>query len=228
MNTSNTINFLDQSILELINKNSSIKTLDAAIFAASQIDWNNNDIDARNALAFLIANAQKNKLAKVKPLDCPFKLASLFLAKVADPRVYLIEIYSTGAHLVASNGHVLIQIDHACEEGFYDAMGNKTDMDYRYPSFQKVMDCFDNRDKTVTLINESLAFYDSKSKSYTYGENHLFEAKYIDLLIKKLGVKHGYLCANKNGGDDILFFESIDSAKIKFVGCIMPLRVLKK
>jgi len=226
MNKSNTINFLDQSILELINKNSDIKSLDAAIFAASNIDWSHNDFETRKILAYFIANAQKKALTKIKPLDCPFKLASLFLSDKKDPRYYLQQIYSTGTHLVASNGHVLIRIDHACDAGFYDAMGHKTDMDARYPDFKKVMHNF-NVGCKVTLNNESLAFYDSKIKSYTYNESHQFCSTYIDLLIKKLGLKHGYLCANKNGGDDILFFESDTEANIQFVGCVMPLRVLK-
>jgi len=229
MSESNTINFLDQSNLDMLNKHSSIKTLDAAIFAASQIDWNNNDTDARNALAWLIANAQKKALAKVKPLDCPFKLASLFLADKKDPRYYLQQIYSTGTHLVASNGHVLIKINHVCEPGFYDALGNKTDMDARYPDFKKVMDCYIKlKSNTVTLVNNSLAFYGStKEKCYTYNEKNLFDSTYIDLLIKKLGLKHGYICKNKNGGDDILFFHSLPDSKIQFIGCIMPLRNLK-
>ena len=225
MNESNTINFLDQSTLDVINKNSSIKTLDAAIFAASQIDWNNNDKEARNALSWLIANAQKKALAKVKPMNCPFKLASIFMAK-KDVRYYLQQIYSTGTHLVASNGHVLIKIYHACESGFYDAMGSKTYMEARYPEFDKMMANF-HRDYQVALINDTLKFYDAKIKSYTYSDNHIFDAKYIDFLTKKLGLKHGYLCVNNNGGDDILFFESSNESKIQFVGCVMPLRVLK-
>jgi hypothetical protein len=121
----------------------------------------------------------------------------------------------------------LIRIDHACEEGFYDSLGHKTDMDAQYPSFQKVIDCFDNKERQVELMNESLAFYDSKIKCYTYSDNHQFNSTYVELLTKKIGLKHGYLCANKNGGDDILFFESDTKAKIQFVGCVMPLRVLK-
>jgi hypothetical protein len=90
------------------------------------------DDHVKLAIAYLVQAQAKKEVAKLKPNESPFKLASLFIGK-KDVRYYLNEIHSTGTHLEASNGHTYIRINHAVEPGFYDALGNKTEMKTKYP-----------------------------------------------------------------------------------------------
>jgi len=90
------------------------------------------------ALAWLVQAAQKKALAKLKPSDSPFKLASLFRAK-KDVRYYLNAIYSDGEKLLASDGHTLIRINHTVPKGFYHDNGIvNSDIEAVFPDFMRV------------------------------------------------------------------------------------------
>jgi hypothetical protein len=81
---------------------------------------------------------QKKALAKLKPSDSPFKLASLFRAK-KDVRYYLNAIYSDGENLIASDGHAIIKINHTVPAGWYHDNGIvNPDMDAKFPDFMRV------------------------------------------------------------------------------------------
>jgi hypothetical protein len=78
--------------------------------------------ETRAAIAFMLKKTE-SKAANKKELDGPFLLAAKFMAK-KDVRYYLNYIYSDGNTLTASTSHVLIQVNHKCEPGFYDQLGN--------------------------------------------------------------------------------------------------------
>jgi len=74
------------------------------------------------AICWLVQATQKKALAKLKPSDSPFKLASLFRAK-KDIRCYLNAIYSDGEKLLGCDGHTIIRINHTVPKGFYHDNG---------------------------------------------------------------------------------------------------------
>jgi hypothetical protein len=104
----------------------------------------NLDAQAITALQYMINKAQKKEAGQLK-LDNPFKVASLFMAK-KDIRFYLNFIYSDGAHLIASNGHIAIVVNHACQSGFYNSTGTLIENE----DFAKLP----NFDKYLQLVNE--------------------------------------------------------------------------
>lgn len=99
----------------------------------------NTEFDASNhnekllieVVRFLLPRFIKDEVKKLKISD-PFKLASLFRG-TDDTRFYLNEIYSNGSQLIASNGHVLILIDHPVPAGYYTDLGLMTQTAARYP-----------------------------------------------------------------------------------------------
>ena len=93
-------------------------------FAALAEDLNIEQLDpyTLDAIRYMVTKASGKEKAALKPNASPFKLASLFMAK-KDRRYYLCGIHANGTHLVATNGHMVIMVEHACEPGVYDALG---------------------------------------------------------------------------------------------------------
>ena len=90
------------------------------------------------AIAYLVQTAQKKAMAKIKPSDSPFKLASLFRAK-KDVRYYLTAIYSDDEKLLASDGHTIIRVNHAVPAGWYHDNGMvNSDMDAVFPDAKSI------------------------------------------------------------------------------------------
>jgi len=101
------------------------------------------------ALAWLVQATQKKALAKLKPSDSPFKLASLFRAK-KDVRRYLNAIYSDGEKLIASDGHTIIKINHTVPKGFYHDSGIiNPNIEAVFPDFMRVYNT-----KNTNIANE--------------------------------------------------------------------------
>lgn len=226
------INFLDQNITNELTKGKN--KIDEHIFNVSSIDWpdvdggyiklitlNSKEInEIKSALAFFIKENQKKAFKKIAK-DDPFKLASNFMG-IKDIRYYLNYIYSNGQNLIASNGHILISIDHKVNEGFYTKEGILTEFDAKYPDFNKVFNqSFDEP------ININSGIEEQKTAKLTYvnyknqkGIVQAFDKIYIDKL-KKLGVEKIQLF---NGSMFGLYFESSEKEKLTYTGIIMGLR----
>lgn len=84
----------------------------------------------------VLANYILKEETKTLPTTNPFKLGILFAGK-KDVRPYLNYIYSDGSKLLASNGHIIIIIDHQAEKGFYNGAGLRVDLDWKYPEFRR-------------------------------------------------------------------------------------------
>jgi len=206
------INFLDTVSISALK--SHINTTDICAYELGQIDWpdgnnGNRQLSYRETenllriVAYLLDKQRKKELATVKPLNDPFKLASLFMGK-NDIRNYLNEIYSDGTHLIASDGHALIKIHHQCAAGYYDAHGVKTDTYAKYPDFNRVLN--DKSPRYDAELSSSETFmYSPKVKAgklEANGKTHAYPFLSIQIL-KKIGVKTVQIneCGN-------MFFES--------------------
>lgn len=189
------------------------------------------ELDAMSieAVRFLIMTSEKKVVAPLKTND-PFKLASLFMAK-NDIRYYLNHIYSDGKQLIASNGHVLIRVQHECQEGFYTKAGiREYDADYaKFPdftkAFQKVNDkmiakIIDGEKRIVTSKMTGKQVTSEMTVQQVTGISDTGETKtewfnrdYL-ALVKRIKPDHISL------GDDVLYFKGSN-----FDGIVMPIRV---
>ena len=137
------LNLLLETKTPGINADKALKTL---------LEWNTVErlsSDETLALCWLVQATQKKALAKLKPSDSPFKLASLFRAKT-DVRYYLNAIYSDGEKLIACDGHTIIRVNHTAPKGYYhdNGLANPA-MDAKYPDFSRI-----NKTINTQLYNE--------------------------------------------------------------------------
>ncbi len=175
------------------------------------------DREALNAIHVLVQSHIKKTVARVKALDCPFKLASLFLADKKEIRSYLQNIYSNGTQLVASSGHILIRINHAIAPGYYQNNGIKIDgYEPTYPNFMRVFEGF--KSGVECSIDAYTPKHTAQNKiAYVY-EQCAIDEKYITLL-RSLGIKT--VIAHKT----CIYFQGVTNTGISFDGVIMYLKV---
>ena len=171
----------------------------------------------KQAIDYLLAQQRKKEVKALK-ISNPYKLASMFRAK-KDGRKYLNYIYSAGSKLIASNGHIAVEIDHVAPEGYYDDMGAPlSGIEYKYPSgmFERVFSAEGERvdiefkDGTEKVQRVGKKEYFTK---LTFGKFALNKC-YVDLF-KKAGATGGVY----NG-----FTLVIGLPQHNARGIIMPLR----
>lgn len=90
-------------------------------------------------------------------------------------RPYLHHVWSDGQTAVATDGHRLHKAALGLPEGFYDQQGNKLDIDFTFPNWQRVIP--DNGDQV--LIENITPF---NADAYQFGEysDYVFQMQYID------------------------------------------------
>jgi len=179
-------------------------------------------MEETRVLCWLVQETQKKKLGKLKPSDSPFKMATLFRAK-KDIRYYLNKIYSNGTHLIASDGHTVIRINHAVDTGYYYDNGMLDDsIDAKFPDFSRVVETIntsiENQCDPLNPNNERELFGGRKPSPIIHvtSENNekgsWFNAGYVDRT-RRVGATKYYLC------DDNLYFVGDN-----FDGFIMKIR----
>ena len=172
------------------------------------------------AIAFLVGKGE-TKAANKKDINNPFWLAAQFMAK-GEIRDYLNYIYSNGAELVASNGHVLIKIPHEVEPGYYNPSGNMALSidEYKYPNFDRVYNqpFFDDEPLDLTKPH-----YEKMTDGETpcpiagwivNGTDVWFQKQYIDLLLK-ISVTQAVISTN---------YIALKYETDSFSGIVMPIR----
>ncbi|MDE3021836.1 MAG: hypothetical protein KGI54_08255 [Pseudomonadota bacterium] len=181
------------------------------------------DPEYSNTIRWLIQKAAQKEKASVNPKDNHWKLASLFRAN-KDVRYYLNMIHATGSHLVASNGHVLIQIENNAPPGFYSDTGILLEgSDYaKFPDFNRIMGTV-NKECPIDYLKGETGSYSTKTSAVHYRKltaktsgTQLASAYYLEYLniLKRIGIKTAYLC------ESCLYFEGEG-----FKGLIMPMRI---
>ncbi len=200
------MNFLNQNI----NNPLSIDAAIHALCSSEQIE--ELDYGTINAIHVLVQASLKKQAVKIKPLDNPFKLASLFLADKKDDRDYLRYIYSTGEYLMASNGRILIKINHKCNTGYYDTFGNLTDYTHKYPDLNNKLQSFENGD-SVDIDDNEIESKDAKTKLNRFKQCTV-NNKYLNIL-KKISIKT--VTESEQG----LYFKSEDGY---FSGVVCPMQ----
>lgn len=184
-------------------------------FAALANDLNVEKLDQYtiDAIRYMVAKAAAKEKAALKPNESPFKLASLFMAS-KDPRYYLCGIHANGTHLTASNGHMLIMVEHACEPGVYDALGMPIPgaQEWKLPDFSRY---FRTQYSPIDYLSgeESIV---GNTAARLLGDTK-FNIDYLKLL-KRINTKETALSADTFLGSRVLHF-----AGDNFKGILMPL-----
>jgi hypothetical protein len=138
--------------------------------------------ETRAAIAFLLKKTEV-KAASKKELTNPFWLASQFMAK-KDVRYFLNYICSDGYTLTASTGHVLIQVNHKCDPGFYDRLGNLVEPPEfaKFPDFKNVL--VKTGAKPFELSDFKEAGFSGKIPVVSADDKTFFNADYMALLTR--------------------------------------------
>ena len=176
---------------EMLNRQTRGMSLNKALFELSNGLMDKLPLDAKDIMCYLLQQQVKKESNSIKPtIHNPFKLASLFIA-VNEERPFLNYVYADGNYLIGSNGHVLIKIKHACEPGYYNALGLMVHPN-NYATFPNLERAFMRgrlNDVAVKLSDGELIAKTEKMFYLRYGKFATFDQKYINLL-KKIGVSH--------------------------------------
>lgn len=166
-----------------------------------------------DAIRYMVAKAAIKEKSALKPNENPFKLASLFMAK-KDPRYYLCGIHATGKQLMACNGHIVIVVDHECDEGVYDALGMAVpdSSDWKLPNFSRYFDL--NYESIDYLNGDESMVHDTPTR--LIGDTK-FSIDYLNL-IKRINPKETKLSVETMHVGKIFQFIGDN-----FKGVLMPL-----
>jgi hypothetical protein len=207
----------------LLPTHSKITTAQAVHILSTNVSRADLDRETFDALHVLVQAHMKKSASKIKALDCPFKLASLFLPKnlKKEPRQYLHNIRATGEYLLASTGHIAIKIKHECTPGYYTVNKVLVEYDNKYPDFNKIIDAF-KAGESVLLADCDIRSVTDKTLVcvYTIGaDNNRVECglnkQYVDL-IKSIGITSATISTQG------LYFQS-DSGSFEGVVCVFRL-----
>jgi hypothetical protein len=168
--------------------------------------------ETRAAIAFMLRKTE-SKAANKKELTNPFWLAAKFMAK-KDVRYYLNYIYSDGNTLTASTGHVLIQVSHKCEPGFYDRLGNLVESPEfaKFPNCERLLADVSNP-KPFDISDFKDAGFSGKVSVVSTDDETFFNTEYFALLTR---IKAD---STVTVTDKVLIFTGP-----AYIGCIMPIR----
>lgn len=83
-------------------------------------------------------------------------------------RIYLHHNYSDGKNLVATNGHAMHIAPASLEEGFYDHMGNKIELDYTFPDYKRVIPSYEKSQVVELNIEDFELVKENKDWAYIF------------------------------------------------------------
>jgi hypothetical protein len=203
----------------LLPTHSKITTAQAVHILSTNVSIADLDRATLDAIHVLVQAQMRKTANRTKALDCPFKLASLFLPKnlKKEPRQYLHNIRATGEYLLASTGYIAIKIKHECTPGYYTVNKVLVDDDSKYPDFNKAVNTFKSGASVLLADCDTRSIAVKTSVCvYTVGaDNNRVECgidkQYVDL-IKSIGITSATISTQG------LYFQS-DSGSFEGVVC---------